>query len=39
MSVFVSPVDESREEDEVRGEAKEEQELGVVMSWREMGGF
>ena len=34
---FVSPVDESSEE--IRGETREEQELGVVRSWMEVGGL
>ena len=38
ISVFVSPVDESSKEGEVRGETKEEQELGLVKSWMEVGG-
>ena len=29
---FVSPAEESSEEEEIRGETKEEQELGVVRS-------
>ena len=36
---FVSPVDESSEEEEIRGETKEEQEFGVVWSWMEVGGL
>ena len=39
MSVFVSPVDESSEEEGVIEATKEECELGVVKSWLEVGGF
>ena len=37
--MFVLPVDESSEEEEPREETKEEQELGMVKSWMEVGGF
>ena len=39
MSVFVSPADESSEEEEAREVMKEECELDVVKSWMEMGGI
>ena len=37
MSLFVLPVDESNEEEEPREETREEQELGVVTLWMEVG--
>ena len=37
MFVFISPVDESSEEEEPREETKEEQELEVVKLWMEVG--
>ena len=37
MPVFVSPADESNEEEEAKEVTKEEHELGVVKSWIEMG--
>ena len=36
---LVSLADESDEGEESRGETKEEQELGVVKSWMEVGGL
>ena len=39
MPVFISPADESSEEEKARGVTKEDHELGVVKSWVEMGGL